>query len=167
MSNSRYITFSVEKPNNNQLFYSIGITLLLIVIRQLFSSSLDLEEHPVETSMSITQQLLFIVILASLSEELLFRGFLQNILSPLKSYGIRLFNLRLSAPVLVSGGLFGLIHFALVSTGASLTFVILIVLSAIVVGLIAGYFQEKNNNFSYAFIVHLTANLAGLIISIL
>ena len=87
-------------------------------------------------------------------------------LSPIKSYGISLFNIRLSLPVIISGILFGLMHFAIIATGASFSFVIQIVISGMFLGMIAGYYQEKYNNFTFAFIVHLTANLAGLLLSL-
>ena len=58
-------------------------------------------------------------------------------------------------------------HFALIGTGASFNFVIQIVISGMFLGIIAGYFQEKHNNFTYAFIVHLTANLSGLLLSLI
>ena len=125
------------------------------------------EEHPATSSMSILQRLIFIVILASLSEELLFRGFLQNMLNTIKSYGINLYKIRLSLPVIISGFLFGLMHFALIETGANFNFVIQIVIFGIILGMIAGYFQEKHNNFTFAFIIHMTANICGLILSII
>ncbi|HFD05113.1 MAG TPA: CPBP family intramembrane metalloprotease, partial [Firmicutes bacterium] len=87
-------------------------------------------------------------------------------LEPIRSCGINISNIRLSLPVIISGVLFGIMHFALVSTGASFSLVIQIVVSAMLLGMIAGFFQEKHNNFTFAFIVHMTANLSGLIISI-
>lgn len=37
--------------------------------------------------------------------------------------------------------------------------VIHIVIFGIILGMIAGYFQEKHNNFTFAFIIHMTANI--------
>ena len=87
-------------------------------------------------------------------------------LYPIKSYGINFFRSRLSLPVIISGILFGLMHFALIGTGASFSFTIRIVIFGMFLGMIAGYFQEKHNNFTFAFIVHMTANLCGLILSV-
>ncbi len=58
-------------------------------------------------------------------------------------------------------------HFALIGTGASFNFVIQIVISGMFLGMIAGYFQEKYNNFTIAFIVHMTANLSGMLLSMI
>lgn len=166
-SKKRVIEFHYGKVKLQHLILPIGLTVLLIIIRQLFPMVLENEVHPVAVSMSILQQLIFIVVLASLGEELLFRGFLQNMLNPIKSYGINIFKLRLSLPVIISGILFGLMHFALIGTGASFNFVIQIVISGMFLGMIAGYFQEKYNNFTIAFIVHLTANLSGMLLSMI
>ncbi len=164
-SKKRIIEFNIGKVKIQQLIRPIGLTIFLLILRQLIPMVMENEGHPVAVSMSISQQLIFIVVLASLSEELLFRGFLQNMLKPIKSYGINFFNTRLSLPVIISGILFGLMHFAMIGTGASFSFVIQIVISGMFLGMIAGYFQEKYNNFTFAFIVHMTANLSGLILS--
>ena len=166
-SKKRIIEFNFGKVKLQQLILPIGLTVFLLIISQIISMVLKNEGHPVAVSMSIVQKLIFIVVLASLDEELLFRGFLQNMLNPIKSYGINLYKIKLSLPVIISGVLFGLMHFALIGTGASFRFVIQIVIFGIFLGMIAGYFQEKHNNFTYAFIVHITANLSGLIISMI
>lgn len=164
-SKKRIIEFNIEIVKLQQLILPIGLTVLLMIIRQFITLEMENEEHPVANSMSIVQQLVFIVILASLGEELLFRGFLQNMLNPIKSYGINLFKSRLSLPVIISGFLFGLMHFGMIGTGASFNLVIQIVIFGILLGMIAGFFQEKHNNFTVAFIVHLTANLIGILFS--
>lgn len=166
-SKKRIIEFNFGKVKLQQLIFPIGLTVFLLIISQLYSVIFGNEEHPVAVSMSIGQRLIFIVVFASLSEELLFRGFLQNMLNPLKLYGINLLKSRLSLPVIISGTLFGLMHFALITNGASFNYVLQIVISAMFLGIIAGYFQEKHNNFTFAFIVHMTANLSGLILSVI
>jgi len=167
-SKKRIIEFNLGKVKLQQLITPIGLTVLLsVIINIVVPMVLGNEEHPVVVSMTVLQHLIFIVVLASLGEELLFRGFLQNMLNPIKLYGISLFKLRLSLPVIISGVLFGLMHFAMLGIGASFSFVIQIVISGMFLGMIAGYFQEKHNNFTYAFIVHMTANLSGLILSVI
>jgi len=166
-SKKRIIEFNIRKVKMRQLIRPIGLTVFLLIIRHLIPMIIKAKGHPVSVSMSILQQIIFIVVLASISEELLFRGFLQNMLSPIKSYGIKLINTRLSLPVIISGILFGLMHFAMIGAGASFSFVIQIVISGMFLGMIAGYFQEKYDNFTFAFIVHMAANLSGLLLSMI
>lgn len=165
ISRKRIIEFNIGKVRIKQIIYPIALTVLLLILRQLFSILFRIEEHPIAESMSVFQQFVFIVILASLSEELLFRGFLQSFLNPFRSFGIPLLKTKITLPVIISGTLFGLMHFALIGTGASFNYVIQIVIFGILMGMLAGYFQEKHNNFIFAFIVHMTANLASLLLS--
>jgi membrane protease YdiL (CAAX protease family) len=164
-SKNRIIEFHIRKLKLKQLIYPIIFTVILLIISQLISIFIKEKGHPVADSMSLFQKLLFIVIFASISEELLFRGFLQNMLNSFKSYGVKLFHIKVSVPVLISGFLFGLMHFGMLGAGASFRFVIQIVVAGMLVGMIAGYYQEKYNNFLFAFFVHMTANLSGLILS--
>ena len=83
-------------------------------------------------------------------------------LEPLIARGFRLFRIKISVPVIISAVLFGLAHFVLLKTGANIASVFSIVLGATVVGLIAGYFQEKyENNTLLGMVVHVTFNAMG------
>ena len=166
-SRKKIIQFNIDKVKLKQLIYPIAFVLLLLTIGQIISHLLNTADHPLAHTMSLKQKFIFIVFLASLSEELLFRGFLLNMLAPLKKYGIGFFKTRLSLSVILSGVLFGLIHFAMLQTDASINLVIQVVISAVFLGIIAGYYQEKYANFSYALIVHISGNVFGLILSLL
>lgn len=110
------------------------------------------------------QYIVFVLLYASIAEEFLFRGFLLNMLAPLKDKGFKLFKTEISASVLVSGFLFGLAHLILLTTEAGIPFVFRIVFLTTTIGIIAGYFQEKNeNNTLPAILVHMTVNVLGLL----
>jgi len=162
------IDFNIKKVTIKQIIQSILVTFLVLLVAQFvfyYSIGNTNEEHIVTSLSGVS--MVFMLLLASISEELLFRGFLQNMLDPLKSYGLKIMNLKLSLPVILSGILFGLIHFGIMSTGVSFNFALTIVLPAVIVGILAGFFQEKYNNFSLAIIVHITANITGFISSII
>ena len=162
------IEFKIKPISLKQILSPFLITIIFITVVQLIFTSLfgSSSEHQGNMpTLTITAQFFTIVIFASISEELLFRGFLQNMLAPIQKFGIKLLKIRLSLPVIISGIFFGLIHFAIMSFGASFPYTITIVLSAVVLGVIAGYFQEKNDNFLFAPIIHMAANLSGLILS--
>jgi len=162
------IDFNIKKIDAKQIILPILIivvflTLVELVFINLFESVVT--DKTIFPSVSILETFFIFIILSSLSEELLFRGFLQNMLEPIKPFGMTILKIKLSLPVLISGILFGLIHFSLITLGASFNFTFKIVFSAIIIGVIAGYFQEKFNNFLIAFIIHLTANLSGFLLS--
>jgi membrane protease YdiL (CAAX protease family) len=89
------------------------------------------------------------------------RGLVQGFLEPLKDYGLRVFRLRLSIPVIVGAVFFGLMHLALLSTGADAAAVVTIALFAVVLGLIAGYYRESTGSLWPAILVHFLFNVWG------
>lgn len=136
----------------NSLIFGIGIAL-----------GIEQESHFAFDIMSPLQIFLFIFVLASVAEELLFRGFLQNILKPLQDKGIKLFKRHISLPVLISAFAFSLAHLILIRSGAGAYFIFRTLTFTFVLGLIAGYYQEKYDNNAYAILVHMSGNLMGLI----
>jgi membrane protease YdiL (CAAX protease family) len=161
--------FNIGKVGMRQIIPPIFLIIFLFIISELIFSKIlgNTNEEHFASSMPMVQIIFIVVFLASTSEELLFRGFLQNMLEPLKSVGIRLQKTKISLPVIISGLLFGLMHFGLMATGASFDFTLKLVLFAMIMGMIAGYYQEKHNNFSFAVIIHITANITGLLFSTL
>ena len=125
------------------------------------------ESHPAMQRMDALQIFVFIVIYASIAEEFLFRGLLMNLLKPLKDKGIKIFKRKISLPVIIAAVLFGLGHLVLIRTGAGTLFLVQIVTATTVLGLVAGYYQEKYNNNAYAIIVHMAGNLLALIPAII
>ena len=62
---------------------------------------------------------------------------------------------------------FSLVHLILITSGAGAYFIFRTLVFAFVLGLIAGYYQEKHNNNAYAIIVHMSGNLMGVIASLI
>ncbi len=114
----------------------------------------------------LLKPILSVWILASISEEIFFRGFLQSFFMPLKQYGLRLFKAYLSAPVMICAVWFGLGHLGLLSIMSS-DIVIAIVLNAIVLGLLAGYYREKTGSIIPAIVVHMIFNIVGSFITVI
>jgi membrane protease YdiL (CAAX protease family) len=163
------VPFRIAWPRFKTILKPIFFGLLTAIVINLLLTALTLatggkaEVHPLLEASSPLQTFLFIFIYASLAEEVLLRGFLQNILSPLSVRGIRIFRIRLSLPVIISAVVFGLIHLILLASGVSGLFVIRVVIFTTVLGIFAGYYQEKYNNFAHAVIVHMAGNLMGLV----
>lgn len=112
--------------------------------------------------MSALQMLLWVLILASVAEEFLFRGLMQGFLAPLSSYGIQLPKVRLTVPVILPALAFGLGHLVLLgSTRAPL--VIVIVISTTLLGLVAGRYREKTGSIIPAIVVHMMFNVPGVL----
>lgn len=125
------------------------------------------EKHPGVANASLLQFLVFDMILAPVAEESLFRGFLQNYLRPLGDKGFTLLRRRISLPVLISALAFSLAHLILVVSGVGVLFMVRILVFTFVLGLFAGYYQEKYNNHIFAILVHMAGNMMGLISAII
>jgi membrane protease YdiL (CAAX protease family) len=151
----------IFRPMRDGLLVAIVVNIPLGIL--FFILGAKAEKHPAIDGLSALQYLIFIVILASVAEEHLFRGFLQNCLKPLSDKGFKLFRLHISFPVMISATAFSLAHLILLSSGVSGYFMTRILVFTFILGLIAGYYQERHDNIAYAILVHAAANLLGLI----
>jgi len=127
------------------------------------TAGLETGSHPLINKISPWQLIVFVLFYASIAEELLFRGFLLNILKPLKAKGIAILKRRLSLSVIISGLAFGLAHLILLASGTEASYVMKAVVFTSLLGIIAGYYQEKFDNNAYAIIVHMSGNLVGVV----
>lgn len=140
---------------------TIVINILMTIVTKLVGGKI--EAHPLLSKMNPIQVLIFVFIYASIVEEILFRGFLLNLLKPLKTSGITVFKRKISFSVIISALAFGLAHLILIKTGVGFLFLLRIVLFTASLGLVAGYYQEKYDNNAYAIIVHMSGNFVALI----
>lgn len=140
---------------------AVVINVVLSIITKIISGSV--QNHPLMEDTTLLKTFLSVFILASIGEELLFRGFLQNYLRVLGDKGLTLFKRRISLPVLIGALTFSLAHLILLASGAGTLFIVRILVFTFVLGLIAGYYQEKHDNNAFAILVHMAGNLMGLI----
>jgi membrane protease YdiL (CAAX protease family) len=155
----------ILKPILLGILAAIVVTVVMNILTKL--SGGKVEAHIAFTKMSPLQIFIFVFFYASIAEEILFRGFLLNILKSSKTRGIKIFKRNISLPVLISAVAFGLAHLTLLTTGAGAFFILRIVIFTTLLGLIAGYYQEKHDNNAFAIIVHMAGNFMGVIGAIL
>ena len=105
-----------------------------------------------------------IVLLASIGEEMPFRGFLQNILDNSLLLAIDLGWFSITSGAIVSAIVFGMIHIAPAKQmGASVP---VLVLSATLLGLIAGISLTISGSILLPIIIHIEFNLVGFVLGI-
>jgi membrane protease YdiL (CAAX protease family) len=103
-----------------------------------------------------------IVLMASIGEEMLFRGFLQNLLDNTLLLAVDLGWFSITGGAIVSAIVFGMIHVAPAKQmGSSVP---VLVISAAVLGLIAGIFLTYSGSIILPIIVHIEFNLVGFIL---
>ncbi len=166
----KHVRFKIAFPNFKKslrpilfgILTSIIVMFTLTILTKLLGFDSN-EVHPVFKEMDPLQIFVFVFFYASIAEEVLFRGFLMNILHPLKDKGIMLFKRKISFPVIIAAIAFGLGHLIVIRSGVGIPFVFKIVTFTTILGLVAGYYQEKYNNHAYAIIVHMAGNIMGVI----
>ena len=162
------VNYRIATPKFKQSLRPVLFGFLAAVIVNLFLGMLTIaisgktDAHPAVANASVLQFLLIDLILASVAEEFLFRGFLLNLLKPLKTKCFTIFKRNISVSVLISALVFGLAHLILIASGVGALFVVRMVTFTFVLGLIAGYYQEKYNNHAFAILVHMAGNLMGV-----
>mgnify|MGYP006303331837 CR=1 FL=1 len=167
----KYVNYHISIPNLRSTIKPVIFGFLVSLIGTMITMSIIMSNKEINgtelsmptSKMSVLQIFIFVFLYASLAEEMLYRGFLQNFLEPLKEKGIRVLNRKISVPVIISAVLFGISHLVLLKPGENIYFVFGIIITSIFIGIIAGYYQEKNNNNFYAIITHMSANVVGLI----
>mgnify|MGYP001022206358 CR=1 FL=1 len=169
----KHVKYNMAWPKFKKTLKPILFGFLAAIIVNTFMVALtkglggEVESHFAFDLMSPLQVFLFIFIYASVAEEVLFRGFLQNILKPLKNKGIKLFKRHISVPVMIGAVAFSLAHLILITSGANTFFIVRTLVFTFVLGLIAGYYQEKYDNNAYAIFVHMAGNFMGVVAAIL
>lgn len=165
------VSYRIELPKFKTLLKPIGFGLLVSILSAMImsitliisSGDISPEIKMPTSNLSILQIIIFVFLYASIAEEMLFRGFLLNILKPLKKKGISVFKRKVSFAVIVSAIMFGLFHIIPFNSDNSIIFTAGMLIAPSLLGIVAGYYQEKYNNNAYAIIVHMAGNLMGII----
>lgn len=163
----KYVNFRIGKPKMKTLFKPIGLGLLVSFLSSLIMGIILISSNqavatPV-SNLTIIQIIFFVFIYSSIVEEVLFRGFLLNILSPIKNNGILIFQKKISYSVLISALMFGLYHIIPINSNHSTIYIIGMLIAPSILGIVAGYYQEKYNNHFYSILIHMSGNLIGII----
>ena len=143
----------------------LGVAVIINIILSITIKLLgfELNTHPALLQMTGFQIFAFVFIYASISEEILYRGLLINFIKPLNLGGIIIFRRKVSYAIIISAVMFGLSHLVLLLSDVSQIFALRMVIFTAVLGIVAGYYQEKHNNTSFAINVHMGANFMALI----
>lgn len=127
----------------------------------LISILLDVPEIAFMAESTLLEDVVLVWFWASIGEEVLTRGWMQGYLEPLRPYAISIGSIRLSLPVIFCAAFFGAMHLGLFTMGAAASSVWTIVVSAFLIGLVAGYYREKSESLIPAYVAHALANVTG------
>jgi membrane protease YdiL (CAAX protease family) len=120
------------------------------------------EAVPELPEFSYLQDVVFVWVYASISEEIFTRGLLLGFLGDLKTYGIKLLGRwRLSVPVLFSAFYFGGMH--IVRRDEMGSGVVSVIVLASLLGIVTGYYRERTGSLIPAIIIHALFNIGGML----
>jgi membrane protease YdiL (CAAX protease family) len=169
LSKGKFSTYGFSPAKAKQLIkpvlISIPIPLVMIVVTMIMvivTGTIPKGKHPA-AEYGTVKTIISIWLIASTCEEIFYRGLILSFLTPLKEYGFKLFRSHISVPVIVSAIGFGLGHLCLLNQMESII-VVGIVVSATLLGFIAGYFREKTGSLVPAITAHMTFNIVGFAI---
>lgn len=143
----------------------VGLTIAAITVG--LSERLSPTPQKMNPPSATRERIVFffvIVILASVSEEVLFRGFFQSILDRTLLLSIDFGLFSLTAGALVSALLFSLVHIAPAKQMGGSIFVLMG--SAFILGLVAGIFLTYSGSLLPSIILHVEFNLIGFALGI-
>ena len=163
----KFYNFEIKYFLSIPQFFKILPFIFILIFGILFILDVIIPNSDSGSILNIpVKELVTILLINCFGEEFLFRGFLQNYYSDFKKYQFDLFKTKISYPVFISGLLFGLMHFAIMSTGVDFISALKIVISATCVGLFSGYYYEKYNALFAPIIIHFTCNLSSMFYSL-
>ncbi|TFG33525.1 CPBP family intramembrane metalloprotease [Candidatus Thorarchaeota archaeon] len=157
--------FQIPSVSTITLLGSIGLIVACIIlfVSEHLSPTPD-KMNPPEDRRSRVLFFIFIVLLASVSEEILFRGFLQNILDNTILFQINFEWFSITSGAIVSAILFGLIHVAPAKQmGLSVP---VLSFSAMILGLFAGIFLTISGSLILPIMLHIEFNFVGFMLGI-
>ncbi len=152
--------FGICLPNKESWFSAVFWVLLLSVITNICLRSFTRGQmHPIFSNYSDVEILFIFTVCSPISQELLFRGWVMQIVEPLKRRGLLLAGIFLSFPVLISTLWFILDQLDLFFMEMSIPFVLIAIASALFFGVLAGYYREKTKSLFVPIILHSIFNL--------
>ncbi len=135
------------------IFTAFIIAFPLSLIASIVAENTNMQNGPFDLgNLNILEFLFLLLLLAPLGEEFLFRGILE---SSLLEYGILI-------AIVVPALLFSLIHI-LPFKNTPRKFLAIILISAFILGLLAGYFRALSGSLLPAYVTHAIFNLNGKI----
>lgn len=113
---------------------------------------------------NIIQKLFLAILIGPIVEEIVFRGYIQTIIGfAFAKYKTRKF---FWLPIIITSIIFSLLHLTAIKT-VNIFQALSIVLLALAIGLIAGYFKEKYNSLIPSINLHISSNMGAFIASII
>ena len=142
------IFYLILKKNKTSAKFKLSkISKYILLVTSIYNTYLSIITNYQISSLPIFIQIICSGIIGPIIEELLFRGIVYNKLKEITSS---------EKSMLISTIIFSLLHFSLSD-----------IIYTFILGIIFVYIYEKNNNIKYPIIVHISANISVILLSII
>lgn len=169
-SKGNFKIYGFKKTKLKTYIFSIIITFMYVLIYTVITIYFlhILPKHTNDNNHPLVLKILTLFIFAPISEELMFRGYLQTNLVHLNNKGIYIFNIFINLSIIITAFLFGMFHFGILLKEANLPYTFSLVLYTFLLGIISGYFKEKSGSIYPSIAIHSFANIiSGIFVFIL
>lgn len=156
-------SYGFQKGKKIKWLVPIIIALSLGATATLVTLVLKISGIQAAKNLTFPEVILYIWFVASICEEILMRGFLQSYLSPLKDMSVNLGVVKVNVPTFIAALLFSLMHLIIIKSGADFFTVVVILIFTFCVGILAGFYRSKSESLIPAVILHMLANVGGVI----
>ena len=150
------------------IIYTPLLFIITLIIGGILASVITALMGPTPTydfgNMNLFQTIIKVWILASIGEEIIFRGLILTYLSSRIHTSFSLFRIRITHSTLIAAIFFSLAHFMLLLKGAGAVQMAFISVMTFILGLGAGYFREKTGSLVPAIIIHILFNVFGYLL---
>lgn len=155
--------YGFKKPEGNVPWgFIVGLGLVLGSIATITIILTGANGNPSLSGLDIRTKILLIWFLASITEEVFVRGFLQSYLKPLEERKIVLGKkFEISYPVIFSSLFFSAIHIPLIFFGADIISIVVICSLTLVLGYFAASLREKHESITPSIGIHVATNIGG------
>ncbi|MBU1936809.1 CPBP family intramembrane metalloprotease [bacterium] len=147
------------------VLYSPILFVISLVIGGVFAGVITAIAGPTPTydfgDMTLFETIIKVWLLASIGEEIVFRGLILTYLSSRIYTSFSLFRIRITHATVLAAIFFSLAHFMLLTKGAGAAQMAFIAAMTFILGLGAGYFREKTGSLVPAIIMHVLFNVFG------
>lgn len=143
------------------IIFALQLLPLISIFILIFDRSVELYSW---MHLSLGELIFSYLILSPIAEEIFLRGLILTLLAPLQIYKIRVVSLTLSAPVIISSLLFGLMHVDFFMYGVQPVNAIKTITSITLLGVVCGYYTEKHGGLLPAIFAHALFNFFGIIL---
>ncbi len=157
----QFRSYGFQSAPGRTLLHALALGVVIGLALRGIVRIFGIEEPSLFEGLAIWQVIVYFWVSAPIQEEIIFRGLIQTTLQRGIPAVVAIGRWRLSIAALGSGIAFAMVHFGLVSAGASWGATIFVGASALLLGLLAGQLRWQTGSLLPAILIHAMFNVTS------